>query len=1391
MKQFALFIAGIFLIGLQGYAQEVQQVVLGSEQYQLLKEQLQLNSGQYEIVAPENSGVAEHGQVYPAGHGTSGRDINCGCWVEPDASYTLLQNITGTFDDGSSFNLNMPFTFDIYDDSYTSFFININGNVTFGNAVGTFSPDGFPSTIAAMVAPFWADVDIRCPDCGEIYYKITEDAVFVNWVDVAYYNQNTDKSNSFQLIFTDGTNEFVGAGRNTSFCYQDMQWTTGDASQGTNGFGGSAATVGSNQGDGTNFVQFGRFSSAGTTYDGPFGNEDGVSWLDYQSFVFDSASDSDNIAPIATNTGLCDTVQVCINEGAFISVEFISPEQGQTVSLTFDDGGLNGISDIVIEEGSTSTLSFIYTGLEENIGVFPVTVTATDDGVPVGITTITTYLEVIDVIVPPLTVDGVPTFCDGNSTILTASEGFDTYQWNPSGCNTPACEFDSPGFVTVTATLDVCTVTSPPIELLEEDYFIPAITIAQNPVCSNDSTLVSLVDTYAEYSWANYQDYPGTLYGQLNQQSAYASSGTFIVNVISEDGCPGQRIFNIDASDADIPEDVISGLYCDTDNAVEFCCGSVTASGGNFNMTFYTAGGNTGPWATGASVDVYLNGELVFESIPTAEQVANSGGQITISMPGVVYGDYVEIVYNNPANSPLTTGMAVTNCVPFPQIQVPLNPEGGVVFSNYTNCNYTPAGGEWTILSGPDGATFSVMDEFNTDFTAGDYGTYELNFFSTTCGIDYQYELIFGLSPELSLVQDEFMICEGETATLEAVLVDTLDDVDFSWNTNESTETIDVTETGVFCATAVNQCATIEACADVQVLSVPDINVDPEYLICDGASTVLDPIENDDATMVYEWTSVDGFNSDQAEESVSVPSTYTVSVTNFCGTDTENFDVAALPSPSANLPNVVEICGDELVNLDPVATNDEDPSFTYTWTSTNGFSSDLSEVDVTNSDNYTVTVSNDCGNAVASTLVDITPIPVLSLEDVYSLCAGSDLVVDPVVEDDNSFVYTWTSLGGFSGGGEEETLSDESTYTVTVVNDCGSDEGSFDVVAIPLPTSNLPFEASLCDGEVLNLDPIDSADEHPSFQYEWESAGGFSSADTEVNVNETDTYTVTVSNDCGNATSTTSVEAFVSPITSLNPVNNICAGDEVTLSPVQNFNSTFITSWTGPNGFTSNEPTVTLNQAGNYVFTVDNTCLDEPIVLNTTVEFNVAPEFNLNYDVTFLCPNAGSLLIADIEAGTNINWTWAIACGPLGTPETVEGAFNSSIEANSIDFSAECLETGALYILYGSNACGASSDTTFAFADPCLLTFPNIFSPDNDADEINEYFAIDGLEFYLRRGGVNLQVFNRFGNKVYESSDYKNDWSAKGLSDGVYFYLLTLPDEGSTEYNGTIQVVRK
>lgn len=70
---------------------------------------------------------------------------------------------------------------------------------------------------------------------------------------MGYYDSRTDKLNDFTLYIEDDP-----AGDIVAFVYRDMQWTTGDASGGTGGFGGSPAQIGFDSGDGTNFLSFSR-----------------------------------------------------------------------------------------------------------------------------------------------------------------------------------------------------------------------------------------------------------------------------------------------------------------------------------------------------------------------------------------------------------------------------------------------------------------------------------------------------------------------------------------------------------------------------------------------------------------------------------------------------------------------------------------------------------------------------------------------------------------------------------------------------------------------------------------------------------------------------------------------------------------------------------------------------------------------------------------------------------------------------------------------------------------------------------------------------------------------------------------------------------------------------
>jgi gliding motility-associated-like protein/uncharacterized repeat protein (TIGR01451 family) len=85
--------------------------------------------------------------------------------------------------------------------------------------------------------------------------------------------------------------------------------------------------------------------------------------------------------------------------------------------------------------------------------------------------------------------------------------------------------------------------------------------------------------------------------------------------------------------------------------------------------------------------------------------------------------------------------------------------------------------------------------------------------------------------------------------------------------------------------------------------------------------------------------------------------------------------------------------------------------------------------------------------------------------------------------------------------------------------------------------------------------------------------------------------------------------------------------------------------------------------------------------------------------------------------------------------------------------------------------------TRVAVLVPCDgLVIYNAFSP--NGDQINDFFKIEGLEKYPRHEVI---VFNRWGNRVFRSQNYKSDWDGtwdgKHLPDGTYFYLIHLEEE--------------
>ena len=161
----------------------------------------------------------------------------------------------------------LGFSINFFGTTFSTVFVNNNGNVTFNGPLPAFTPEGLTASPVPIIAPFWADVDTRGSLSSVVTYgtdTVNGRAAFgVNYVNVGYFPTHDDKLNRFQLVLIHRSD--TGEGNfDIEFNYDRIIWEAGDAS---GGIGGIAAAVGYSNGTGT---AAGSFELSGSRLPGSF-----------------------------------------------------------------------------------------------------------------------------------------------------------------------------------------------------------------------------------------------------------------------------------------------------------------------------------------------------------------------------------------------------------------------------------------------------------------------------------------------------------------------------------------------------------------------------------------------------------------------------------------------------------------------------------------------------------------------------------------------------------------------------------------------------------------------------------------------------------------------------------------------------------------------------------------------------------------------------------------------------------------------------------------------------------------------------------------------------------------------------------------------------------------
>ena len=900
----------------------------------------------------------------------------------PDSAIELDENTpdSGNSLDGAWGPFDLDFEFCHFGINYDQFYINMKGNITFDNFNTSFVPAGFPSDDFAMIAGYWADIDLQCAGCGTVYYWTTPTAAYITYLDVGYYNQHGNLNNTFQIVITDQSDEAVGLGNNVGLFYQDMQWAAGDWNGGTNGFGGTAAgTVGANRNDGVNFIQFGRFLDDSNDYDGPFGAVDGIDWLDDKSFVFNICSTEDNLPPIAGNSDACDTLFICQNDTYEFDLSFIGPEPGQTVTITVDDSEGDGW---VVTSNGDGFMTGYFEGGAGNVGEHTLVFTATDNGSPAAQSVVIYNIVVQDITLPELTVTGlgyiddVIPYCGGQpGANLTASDGFDDYVWsnNTNGQTNTL----TGGIYSLIGILEGCQTAYGPISVYQIPSFNPLVVASDYFLCDGEETELVLQDEniYSEYIWEVFNANGEILSSALDNDSITVTPGTFQVTAINADGCEGSVVIPIQEEIVNVPN-VNFLAQCDEDDLIEWTGAWADPNTCVYPIYLYDSEGDS--WE-GANVEVYVDGTGPFNY--------NIGGTSGFSPDGfnVFHGQLIEYFFTSGLDDDdIRVQIYNTNSVVvFDTNEGDLLIDNGLpFFTQQANCGFNALPGTWEVdvPAGGEGYTLEYTDVFNpvnddNVFTAplGFVGTYDLTFTSDVCDRVEEVSLTFSVTP-----------------TVQAL----------------------------------------------------------DYESCDNASVLIEPIYGpsdviDDAT--YTWIPNNLGNDPTAEASSSI--NYIIEIENVCGNSQDQGQIIIVPTPTAILFNDV-LCDGATSILSP--SGQGDPSWVFEWST----GEDTPSIQVSSANDYSVTVSNDCGTAQASAFINTSNSPTVTyLTDTLFYCAGDLQTITP----------TWTGGTPFAAPitWELEYLdADGAPFTETLSSSETSIQVGSDQIPPPADAATLTFTAN-------------------------------------------------------------------------------------------------------------------------------------------------------------------------------------------------------------------------------------------------------------------------------------------------------------------------------------------
>jgi len=579
-----------------------------------------------------------------------------------------------------------------------------------------------------------------------------------------------------------------------------------------------------------------------------------------------------------------------------------------------------------------------------------------------------------------------------------------------------------------------------------------------------------------------------------------------------------------------------------------------------------------------------------------------------------------------------------------------------------------------------------------------------------------------------------------------------------------------------------------QSSGSVFVGQATQLNIQPAItpVLCHGGNTgsVNITVTGGTAGYSYQWSS-GGFSGPLA--SGLVAGTYTVTVTDANQCTTSVSPIVAQPAQLAVLPSSVDItCFGADDGTAAVTPSGGVSPYAYAWS--NGYIAGAS-ISQLSPGPYSVTITDNNGCTISTAMViQEPPQLLLNAAGATTICIGSQAVVSATATGGTgTYQFSWSN--GVTTQSQVVTPPVTTSYTASVVdaNGCTTTKKTVLVSVYPPLSVVATTDQSICDGASISISAQASGGNGGPYTYIWDNGAG-SGSTVSVAPHITTSYTVIAADNCGTPVAQTTVTVVVNalPVVAFDilPAEG-CVPLTVSFTnqTITSLQASYEWNFGDLTRDTVADPVHIYTHEGVYdvslKVTSDMGCVSE-LTKPQAIHVYGLPVASFTADppkATILHP---VINFTDHSTGASF-WNWDFGDG-----------YGNSVETNPRYTYRDAGMYEVTLIVENNYTCTDTVTEQVIIEQDFTLYVPNAFTPNGDGS--NDYFLIQGIGI----NDVQIFVFDRWGNRVFYTSDISEGWngrinnSGKECQQDAYVYLVKVAafDGGKKEFTGRVTLLR-